>query len=273
MTVASSRQELTARGGMALAALGLPASLILAAGFGLVLMAVAGCRHMSLELGVTGGSLALLAVGGLASSFLGNLVRARRARNLADQVSIEVEDEERLRVVTRLAARLGVPAPSLRAVVSDAPYAFGVLDRPPCIVVSTWVFDHLTDPEWEALVAHELAHMRREDRLFRWLGSLFWRSLKGMPGAHRTWQQLDTAMEDAADRAAGELLGDEAALASARRKFLAAEGTGTPPAQLLKALAPAPLPVQLALASLGVVATLPLLPLVVVPLCMSFCGV
>ncbi|MNX70499.1 heat shock protein HtpX [compost metagenome] len=273
MEALSPRRPLLADGSVALATLGLPVSLLLATGLGAGLMAYAGCQHTSPTLGFAGGGLAVLSAGGLCASLVGNLLRARRSRKLADRISVEVPDEERLAVIGRLALRLGVPVPTLRAVVLDAPLAFSVLDTPPSIVVSTWTFDHLDDREWEALVAHELAHMRRGDRLYRWFGSLFWRAVQGVPGARGAWQQLDTAMEDAADRAASEVLGNDEALSSARRKFLEAEGANAPADKLIKALEPTPLPLQLAIASLGLVATLPLLPFVIVPLCMRFCGI
>lgn len=259
-------------GSMALATLGLPIALLLSSGMGVAMMAYGGCRHTSPTLGIVGGGLAVLSAGGCLTSFLGNWLRARRSRRLADQISIEVDDEERLEPMRRLAAKLNVPVPSLRAVVQETPLAFSLLDRSPSIVVSTWVFDQLTDDEWEALMAHELAHMRQGDRLYRWLGSLLQRILKGAPGTHQAWQRLDSAMEEAADRAAIDLLGTDAALASARRKFLEAGGSAPPDSHLIKALAPSSLRLRLALVGLGCVAALPLLPFLVVPYCVWLCS-
>jgi Zn-dependent protease with chaperone function len=272
MTAAvSPRRVLLAQGSVALAALGLPVSLLLATGLGVGMMAYAGCQHTSPTLGIVGSVVALASAGGLSSSLVGNLLRARRSRRLADKASVEVDDPERLAVIERLAHRLGVSVPSLRAVVLDAPLAFSVLDNPSSIVVSTWTFERLDDREWEALVAHELAHMRRGDRLYRWFGSLFWRAVRGVPGAHGAWQQLDTAMEEEADRSAGELLGTDEALRSARQKFIDA-GSQAPDPALAKALAPPAMPMQLAIAGLGLVAALPLVPFVAVPLCMRLCS-
>lgn len=271
MEATSPRRPLLAEGSAALAALGLPASLLLATGLGAGMMAYAGCQHTSPTLGLAGGGMAMLSAGGLSTSLVGNLLRARRSRRLADQASVPVDDPARLEVIERLAKKLGVPVPSLRAVVLDAPLAFGVLDHPASIVVSTWTFDQLDDAEWEALVAHELAHMRRGDRLYRWLGSLFWRAIKGVPGAHGAWQKLDSAMEEAADRSAFEVLGSDAALRSARRKFTGGPPLAEAPA-LAQAFAPAPVPLQLAIAGLGLVAALPFVPFVVVPLCMRLCS-
>ena len=161
-------------------------------------------------------------------------------------------------------------APALRAVVHEAPLAFCVMSREPAIVVSTWVFDRLSDAEFEAVVAHELAHLRPGDRAVRWAGAWVREALKRTPGIHRAWQRLDDANEDAADRAAIALLGDDTALVAARRKFRAAQGA--PDDALTQALAPWSAPRQWAIAALGLVASLPLVPFVVVPLCTAICA-
>jgi beta-lactamase regulating signal transducer with metallopeptidase domain len=212
----------------------------------------------------------MLSLGGLASSMVANLVRSRRSRRLAETASVEVDDEERLQVLDQLAGRFNVPVPGLRAIALDQPVAFGLLGKPPSIVVSTWTFDHLSEAEWKALVAHELAHMRRPDRLYRWIGSWLWRAHRGVPGFLQAWNQLDSTMEEAADRAAIAILGDDGALRSARQKFHAFTGTPLPPS--LNLLTPPTWVRQLAVVGLGLVATLPLLPLVVVPLCLWVCS-
>lgn len=201
----------------------------------------------------------------------GNLYRAQRARRLAETASLAIDDPERLETIQRMAEKLDAPTPELRAIPLDSPLAFGVLGSRPALVVSTWVFDHLDETEWEALVAHELAHMRRDDRLMRWLGSGFFEALKGMPGAKGAWDRLEAALEDAADHAAVNALGDDEALRSARRKFLSAEDNDDHGWH--RVLARPSLSYQLALASIGIVASLPLLPFIVVPLCVSFCAI
>lgn len=272
MPALSSTHGLLVRGSVPLAALSLPVALLLSTGLGVAMMAANACRLTTPIQGIVGGGIAVMSVGGLCSSLLGNWIRARRARSRADQISLEVEDEERLETLRRLSASLGVPVPSLRAVVTDQPLAFSLLDGQPSLIVSTWAFDHLEEDEWEALVAHELAHMRQGDRLYRYLGSLFQRVIKGVPWAHQAWHSLDTAMEEAADRAAIEILGSDSALVSARRKFVGGTEAAEPNPPLMSALAPTSFPLQLALACLGGVAALPLLPFVVVPLCLQLCS-
>lgn len=267
----NARQDLTARGAASLAILGLPLSLLLMFGLGLAVMAWAGCTHLSASWMVIGASMAVLSLGALISGMTGNMYRTRRARRLAEAASIPVEDPARVERLPQLAQLLGAPVPELRAIPLDTPLAFGVLDRHPTLVVSTWVFDQLDEAEWEALIAHEIAHMRGDDRVMRWLGSGFFESLKGIPGVKGAWDRLEAAMEDAADRAAVSALGGDQALRSAREKFLAAQGTDDHGWHQI--VSRPSLSYQLALASIGVVAALPLLPFVVVPLCVSFCAV
>lgn len=271
MIALDARQDLTARGAAALALLGLPISLLLTFGIGLAVMAWAGCTHLSASWMVVGASMAVLSGGALLAGMLGNLHRSRHTRRLAEAASLEVEDPERLETLHRLAEKLGAPAPTLRAIAIDAPLAFGVLGRRPALVVSTWVFEQLDPAEWEALLVHELAHMRGDDRLMRWVGSGFFASLKGVPGAKGTWDRLEAAMEDAADRAVVSMFGSDTALRSARAKFLAAQGVGGDHWHQL--LSRPTLSYQVALACVGVVAALPLLPFVVVPVCVSLCAV
>ena len=266
-----ARQDLTSRGAAALALLGLPFSLLLTFGLGLAVMVWAGCTHLSASWMVIGASMAVLSLGALSAGLSGNLRRARRTRRLAEAASLPVEDPERLSTLKRLSRTLGAPEPELRAIPLDTPLAFGVLGRQPALVVSTWVFDELDEAEWEALLAHELAHMRGDDRKLRWWGSGFFQSHKALPGIKGAWDRLEAAMEHAADQAAITALGTDQALRSARAKFLSAQNTDDQGWH--GNLSAPPLSYQLALASVGVVATLPLLPFVVVPLCVSLCAV
>lgn len=252
--------------------LGLPVSLALTAGIGLGYMSWAGCQHLAPTLGALGAAVAVLLSGALVASLVGNVLKARRAIDAVDRASVAVEDPERLGQVAHLARQLGVEPPELRAVVLDTPVAFSLMGQPAAIVVSTWVFDTLNDAEWHALIAHELAHLRNGDRLVRWLGCWLLGAVKLVPGSRAAWQRLDAAVEDSADQAAVSVLGDESALRSARQKFLSAQGVHEPLSELAAVLEPWPMSRQLAVATLGLVATMPVLPLVIVPMCMAFCA-
>lgn len=271
-TLALPAREADARALWWLVALALPVSLALSVGVGLGLMNWVGCPHLSPTLGAGGAALAVLLLGGLASSLVGNLLHARKSIALAEQASVEVEDEQRLQEVARIAASFGVAPPTLRAVVMDAPLAFSVNGAAPSIVVSTWVFDRLSAAEWEALLAHELAHLRRGDRLVRWLGCWLLGAVRFAPGSQAVWRRLEAATEDAADQAAVTTLGHGEALHTARQKFLAAQEASDSEVEIVKAMRPHPAAHQLALVVLGLVAVLPLVPLVAVPLCAAYCA-
>lgn len=254
-----------------LALLGLPLSLLLAVGTGLLLMGLADCRHLPHGAGVLGVSMAVVAAGALGTSVLANLWRARRSARLAEAASVPVEAGDVIETLRVLASTLGVPAPSLRVLASEQPLAFCVLGRTPTLVISSWVLATLTESEREALLAHELAHLRTADRLLRWWGSGLWRATRGIPGLTSAWHTLDLAMEDRADSAAMAALGTEHPLRSARQKFLGA-ANGALPADMRRALTPWPLGHRLAMASLGGVLAMPLLPLLLVPLCTTWCA-
>jgi Zn-dependent protease with chaperone function len=249
----------------ALASLSLPVSLLIALGLGVAMMGIADCAHVSPVVAKAAATILTIAAGALLTSFGGNLIRARRSRRLAEAASVEVEDPDRLADVERLANAMGVPAPTLLAVISDRPLAVSLLGRRPAILVSTWVFDHLTQGEWQAVIAHELAHQRPDDMAVRWLGTWLLGAGRRVPGFQAAWSRLDVATEEAADRAAIDVLGSETDLQSARRKFGDAGGAS---AQLVWT----PLRHQLAIAALGAVISLPLVPFVAVPVCMYVCA-
>jgi Zn-dependent protease with chaperone function len=270
MTALASAPSVGARALWGVVALALPVSVSLTLGLGLGLMSLAGCAHLSPTLGAVGATVALLLVGALGASLVSHCHLARQARERVEQASVEIDDPDRLETLSRLAERLGAPCPSLRAIVSDTPVAFSLLGTPPAIVVSTWVFETLDPAEWNALVAHELAHLRRADRWVRWTGHWLLGASRLLPGAHATWRRIDAASEAAADQAAIAATGNTEAIASARAKFRAV-GFDTPPASLQDAFAPLPTSERAAVTALGLLAVLPLVPLVVVPMCMAIC--
>lgn len=252
----------------ALASLGLPVALLVAFGLGVAMMGAAGCVHVSPTAATAAATVVTLTGGALLASLGANVARARRTRHLAESAAIAVEDDERLADVERLATTLGVPTPALLAVVSDKPLAVSLLGRHPAILVSTWVFDHLDQAEWEAVIAHELAHQRPDDTLLRWLGAWLLGVGRHVPGMHAAWSELDAATEEAADRAALAVLDHPEGLQTARAKF----GDTSDLASAVPGAGKVPLSRQLAIAALGAVVALPLVPFVAVPVCMAVCA-
>lgn len=265
------RAELNPRMLWALAALAMPISLGLTFAFGTALMGWSGCHYLSPSATVIAAAGTIVLLGAMTASVIANVCRARRARALAEQASVEVDDPERLDQVSVLAGKIGIRPPALRAVILEAPVAFAVMTSKPTIIVSTWTFDKLDDHEWQAVIAHELAHLRRGDRLARWVGCWLLRSCSLLPGARSAWERLDAATEAEADRVAEAAIGDAHALTSARQKFASACEPAATESAMARLLEPWPVTAHVAVAGLGVVAVLPLLPFVVVPLCMHFC--
>jgi hypothetical protein len=261
-----------ARALWSLALLAFPLSAVLSVGFGLGLMGWVGCRYLSPTLGGLGASGAVILVGALAASLMLNVSKARRAIGLASQVASDIDDPVRLADVARLARAIGIAPPVLRVVPVNVPVAFAIQGSTPAIVFSTWVLERLDSPEWQAVVAHELAHLRPQDRFVRWMGCWLLGASRLVPGAQHAWRRLEAATEDVADEVALKTVGDSSALASARAKFGASSAQGTRISDLARSLTPVSRSHQFAAACLGVVLSLPFVPFVLVPLCAIACA-
>lgn len=261
-----------ARALWALALLALPVSLTLAIGLAFGLMGWIGCRYLSPTAGGLGASSVVVLAGALASSFVLTLTRARKAIGQAAKITSDVEDPDRLADVARLARAVGVPAPALRVVPIGVPVAFGVHGSVPAVVVSTWVFERLDRDEWCAVLAHELAHLRRGDRFLRWTGSWLLGAARLVPGTAKAWRRLEAASEVVADEVAIATLGDATALASARAKFGGGGSHAAGPMAFAMAWSPPSWSHRLAALGLGSVLSLPMVPFVLVPLCAMACA-
>jgi Zn-dependent protease with chaperone function len=103
-------------------------------------------------------------------------------------------------------------------VVVVAPGSLPVLTvgvRSPVIVVPADLAGALGRRELEALLAHELAHIRRLDYGGRWIAAMLRDVMVWNPFAHIWTAQLAREQERAADEWVSELLGDPPAMASA----------------------------------------------------------
>ncbi|MGE5617813.1 MAG: M56 family metallopeptidase [Sphingomonadaceae bacterium] len=118
---------------------------------------------------------------------------------------------------TRLEARGAHPF-SIQLSNRPDPTACAVGLRHPTVLLTTALVDMLDDEELEAVIAHELAHVRRRDN---WLGWL----LLGLrlvsfynPVAWLTFHRIGHDMESVCDAEAGRVTGKPLALASALLK-------------------------------------------------------
>lgn len=121
-------------------------------------------------------------------------------------------------VRARLAASGGTWPGGLRVVGLDAPLCFVTGVRRPRLFVSTALVDALTDAELRAMVAHEAAHVARQDNAWRLLGQAA--LLAHLPGlGRRTFRRWAEAAEGACDEAAATATGARVVLAEALVKY------------------------------------------------------
>ena len=87
--------------------------------------------------------------------------------------------------------------------------------RRPTIVISRDLLTVLGDQELRAVLAHEVAHVRRRDYLLNWLGVVLRAALFYLPPWPVAWQVLAEVREHRADRLAARYTADPLTLASA----------------------------------------------------------
>jgi TonB family protein len=117
------------------------------------------------------------------------------------------------RVLDRLAARMGLRAPVrlLESTRADSPLVLGWLK--PAILVPSAALLHLNPAALEAILAHELAHVRRADYLVNLLQSVAEALLFFHPCAWWLSRTIRELREHCCDDAAASLCGDPLALA------------------------------------------------------------
>jgi heat shock protein HtpX len=107
-----------------------------------------------LAVGIAYGVFALLNAGGM----VGSLTRARAIT--------KADDPELYRLVENVAIAAGLPStPTIRVIEDPAPNAFatGLGPRTTYIAVTTGLRELMTRRELEAVIAHEIAHVRNRD--------------------------------------------------------------------------------------------------------------
>jgi beta-lactamase regulating signal transducer with metallopeptidase domain len=86
--------------------------------------------------------------------------------------------------------------------------------RSPVVVLSTGLVTKLGDHEIEAILAHELAHVRRLDHLGRWIATVLRDIMAWNPFVLLWYSRLVAEQEMACDEYAAGLLGDPVVVAS-----------------------------------------------------------
>ena len=91
------------------------------------------------------------------------LIKWRRMRTIVRHAR-PLEDGREVTIMQRLAPRHGVrPLPIVESQTSLEPGVFGILQ--PVLLWPRGIGEHLTDAQVEAILAHELCHLRRRDNL------------------------------------------------------------------------------------------------------------
>jgi beta-lactamase regulating signal transducer with metallopeptidase domain len=124
-------------------------------------------------------------------------------RSLARSEKLERRDAPRLfETLDSLVREMHTPYPEV--IVSDKDYLFpctiGI--RYPVIVLSPELIEESSDEVLEAMLAHELAHLKRRDNVFHWLFVLLRDLLFFNPFAHLVFARAILAKEKDCDRIA-----------------------------------------------------------------------
>jgi Zn-dependent protease with chaperone function len=183
--------------------------------------------------------LALVAGAGGILALLRATLIARRQRALL--LSCRRPDPEvagRLsRAVTALGRAAGLRRPPRILVYPRGGSVCALGFRRPTIVLSGELLRVLTDDELRAVLAHEIAHVRRGDYRLNWLGVVLRSALFYLPPWSVGWGALAETRERDADRLATRLTGDPLALAAALIKVWRHTPAGIMPAGAVGMLA------------------------------------
>ncbi|KAA5537969.1 M56 family metallopeptidase [Roseiconus nitratireducens] len=143
------------------------------------------------------------------------LIQFKRLENLRAN-AVRIADPARLEALHRLkrAMRITRKVELLSSTEIHGAFTAGIL-RPYILVASDRdgdVVGGMVSPEWEALLAHELAHIANRDASWNLLGQIVQRVFTLQPLNRLVCRQLRVAMDFAADESAAKLLGEQQGL-------------------------------------------------------------
>lgn len=128
------------------------------------------------------------------------------------------EDARARRILGVLASRMHVRTPHLWQLPVERPVAFVTGIFAPRLVLSSWLLERLDADELEALLAHELAHLRHGDNAIAWMANWLKALSFFLPTSRRAFDALLAEREWAADAIAATITRKPLALASALLK-------------------------------------------------------
>ena len=129
-----------------------------------------------------------------------------------------ITDPDLQALVDQFAQQSGLPRLCLQLVRSDRPFALLYGIRRPTMLLSTWMIDHLDQHELEAVLVHELVHVRRRDYLLNWVALLLRDAFFYLPTSRIAYRQLHHEKELASDDLVAQSTKRPLALASALTK-------------------------------------------------------
>jgi Zn-dependent protease with chaperone function len=192
--------------------------------------------------GYSGFWLLVIAGGASALMLLRRLVCAVAAQRLMRRCTPAAASEHKaaLEAIARFSTDLGlVPAPQLLLLPSDRPGVFCSGRHGGQIFVSQQLLDRLTPAETEAVLAHEIAHLRSLDTKVTFIAGLLRDMVVWNPVAHLTYRRLLADRELEADRTAASLTGKPLAVAAGLLKVCEAiRGNRAAPASTMAFLRP-----------------------------------
>ena len=145
---------------------------------------------------------------------LGRLVLMKRVMKQQEVIT----DPDLQALVDQFAQQSGFPRLCLQLVRSDRPFALLYGIRRPTMLLSTWMIDHLDPHELEAVLMHELVHVRRRDYLLNWVALLLRDAFFYLPTSRIAYRQLHHEKELASDDLVAQSTKRPLALASALTK-------------------------------------------------------
>lgn len=203
------------RRSLQLLCLGAPLLVVGVLGGAIGLMIARGCQLFTLVDTILS-FLILAACGAILFVSLGSTAwRSWLARRLLSKIAVPSDDERTRRILNHLATRMGVPVPRLAVCDSEHPLACLTGVRKPMIVLSSWMLASMDDAELEAILAHELVHLRNHDNLIAWLAAWLKEGVFYLPTANHAWAQFQGDREVIADAETVRVTGKPMALASA----------------------------------------------------------
>jgi len=139
-------------------------------------------------------------------------------RELSKQPSFKQSGKQAFwNILTKLRKRIGVRARLLITRTEyDSPFSVGM--RNPIMVFPSYILAHLTLKEKEAVLSHELMHIRQRDTIRQWIPVILRDLLLFSPFVHFTFVKIGMEREKRIDEAAVNYLNDFTSLSSALLK-------------------------------------------------------